>query len=177
MKAIVHRCRAGRGFSLVEVMIAVFVIAVGLLGMGKMQALAISSTKNASVRSIAALQATSLTAAMRANGAYWSAGLAPASVTVTGTTLGDATLNAQTTDCSAAVCTPVQMAAFDLRAWGTNLAASFPSGSGAVSCTTSLSAPISCTVTVNWVERTVGINSAAAGTSATTLSYNLLVQP
>ena len=42
-----------RGFSLVEVMVAVVVLCVGLLGVAHMQALALSNTTTARMRSLA----------------------------------------------------------------------------------------------------------------------------
>jgi len=70
--------QACRGFSLVEVMVALVVCAIGLLGLAKMESLAVASTSVAAARSIAAIEASSLAAAMHANKAYWAAGTAPA---------------------------------------------------------------------------------------------------
>jgi len=52
-----HRQRRAEpfGFSLVEVMVAIVVICVGLLGVAKLQALALSNTTTARLRSLAAL--------------------------------------------------------------------------------------------------------------------------
>lgn len=167
-----------RGFSLVEVMIAVLIVAVGLLGFAKMQALAVGSTRNSGTRSMVAMQTSALAASMRANEAYWAAGLAPATFTVTGATLGDATLDGLTVDCTAGVCTPAQMAAFDLKNWGTSLTALFPSASGTIACSTVLGSPVTCTITVSWSEKTVAINAATvSGSAPGTLNYTLLVQP
>jgi type IV pilus assembly protein PilV len=169
---------AARGFGLIEVMIAVLVIAVGLLGFAKMQALAVGSTRNSGTRAIVAMQTSALAAAMRANEAYWAAGLAPASFSVAGTTLSDATLNGLTADCTAAACTPVQMAAFDLKNWGASLLAMFPGGGGTVACSTVAGSPVTCTITVSWSEKTIAINAAtSAGSAPATLTYTLLVQP
>src|SRR5689334_6960443 len=71
-----------RGFSLIEVMVAVIVICVGLLGIAKMQALALSNTTTARMRSLAALEAASLAAAMHSNRQYWG-NTPPASLTLT----------------------------------------------------------------------------------------------
>jgi type IV pilus assembly protein PilV len=170
--------RAARGFGLIEVMIAVVVVAIGLLGFAKMQALAVGSTKNSGSRAIVALQASTLAAAMRANEAYWAAGLAPATFTVTGTTVSDTTLNGATTNCTTATCTPAQMAAFDVKNWGASLAALFPVSNGAIACSTVVGSPVTCTITVNWSEKTIAINAATVAGSATAgLSYTLLVQP
>jgi type IV pilus assembly protein PilV len=169
---------ASRGFGLIEALIAVAVVAIGLLGFAKMQALSVGSTHNSGTRALVALQASALAGTMRANEAYWAAGLAPASFTVTGSTLGDATLNGASTDCASVHCTPAQMAAYDVKAWGTSLAATFPSANATISCSTVVGSPVTCTITVNWSEKTVAINAAtASGSAPATLSYTLLVQP
>ena len=60
-----------RGFSLVEVMAAVVIICVGLLGIAKMQALSLSNDNNSRLRALAAIQAASLAASMHSNREYW----------------------------------------------------------------------------------------------------------
>jgi type IV pilus assembly protein PilV len=72
-----------RGFSLMEVMVALVVSTVGLLGLAKMEALGLSSTSVAGSRSLAAIEASSLAAAMHANPGYWAAGIAPPSIVIT----------------------------------------------------------------------------------------------
>ncbi|HTT13399.1 MAG TPA: type IV pilus modification protein PilV [Burkholderiaceae bacterium] len=167
-----------RGFGLIEMLVAVAVVAIGLLGFAKMQALAIGSTHNSGTRALIALQASSLASAMRANEAYWGAGIAPASFTVSGAQLSDATLSTYTSDCTTVVCTPAQMAAFDARTWGASLAAMFPGAGATISCSTVIGTPVTCTITVNWSEKTVAVNAAvAAGSAPATLAYTLLVQP
>jgi type IV pilus assembly protein PilV len=59
------------GFSLVEVMVAVVVICVGLLGIAKMQAMAVSNTNMSRQRSLAAIEAASIASAMHSNREYW----------------------------------------------------------------------------------------------------------
>src|SRR2546430_13031518 len=62
---------ASRGFSLVEVMVAVIVICVGMLGIAKLEALSVSNTTTARLRSLAAIEAASLAAAKHTNRQYW----------------------------------------------------------------------------------------------------------
>lgn len=73
------------GFSLVEVMVAVVVICVGLLGIAKMQALAMSNSNTSRLRSLAAIEAAGLAAAMHSNRQYWAGStgtVPPATITV-----------------------------------------------------------------------------------------------
>ncbi|TLY62557.1 MAG: prepilin-type N-terminal cleavage/methylation domain-containing protein [Gammaproteobacteria bacterium] len=75
-----------RGFSLVEVMVAVIVICVGLLGIAKLQALSLSNTTTSRLRALAAIQVASVAAAMHSNRQYWG-NTPPNTVTVTGTAI------------------------------------------------------------------------------------------
>jgi type IV pilus assembly protein PilV len=70
------------------------------------------------------------------------------------------------------------MAAFDLKNWGTSLAALFPGASGAIACSTVVGSPVTCTIGVSWSEKTIAINAATvSGSAPGTLNYTLLVQP
>ena len=167
------RSRSG-GFTLIEVMVAVVVTAIGLLGIAKIQALAYASTTSASVRSLVALQASGLAASMHANRTYWSAGMAPVPITITSSgtasTISDNTLNTTATTANfcysgsapAGGCTTAQLAAFDLHTWAKALNApgmllNFNPVT-TISCPT-VNTPITCTITVTWNEKAVSVNS------------------
>jgi type IV pilus assembly protein PilV len=176
--------RAG-GFSLLEVLVTVLIIALGLLGLSKMQAASISNTQIARTRSLMALQAASLASAMHGNPVFWANGGAPASVTATGLVVTDATgiLNA-TVDCSAtatAPCTPTQMAAYDFQAWVKGMNTMFPTYTAALQCTTAVGTPIGCVITLQWSEKYVAVNrstaAAAGATQAATQQFTLYVEP
>jgi type IV pilus assembly protein PilV len=178
--------RAQRGVTLVEVLVALVVVSIGLLGIAKMQALAISSTRGTSTRSLIAIETASLGAVMHANKLYWSS-VATVSTTftasVTGNTISassDANLTAAAgTSCLAAstACTGAQMAAYDLQNWGSALTALAPSAIASIDCS---GAPVTCTVTVNWNENLVGMNASTQNTGTNDVlanSYALMVQP
>jgi type IV pilus assembly protein PilV len=74
-------CRRTQGFSLVEVLVALIVICIGLLGIAKMQALALSNMTTSRLRALAAFEAASLAGAMHSNRNYWAT--TPAGFTVT----------------------------------------------------------------------------------------------
>ena len=59
------------GFSLVEVMIAMIIICVGMLGIAKLEAVVLSSTGSSRLRALVALQAESLADAMHADRDFW----------------------------------------------------------------------------------------------------------
>jgi type IV pilus assembly protein PilV len=203
-----HRKRIGRaaGFSLVEVLVALIVISVGLLGVAKMQALALSNTSSARMRSLASIQAASLASSMHVNRSYWVSvvGGTAALVTVTPNTggpgaittaPGDATLQAAltaaegaapTTDpsqyCeqggagSVAPCTPVELAAADLLSWANDLNLLMPNAQVNITCESN---PLTCKIQLNWTENAVSINKQTAGAANqfTSSSYTLYVQP
>ncbi len=185
-----HPISRNRGFSLVEVMVALTVTAVGLLGLAKMESLAVSSTAVASARSIAAIQASSLAAAMHANRGYWAAGVAPASTTVTALlgsapTISDAGLSSAPPppgDCSvpaaAGTCTANQMAAFDVQQWAAGLEALLPGSFSTITCTTIVTTPVTCTIQIQWTENGVAANALQTNINALqTPTYVLYVQP
>jgi type IV pilus assembly protein PilV len=171
-----HGTARSSGFSLVEVMVALIVITVGLLGVAKMQALALASTTSADQRAMAALEAASLAAAMHTNRTYWSAS-PPQTVSISSTSITSSTGGfppGGTQNCtpsvasppSTAPCSPTTLAAYDLQQWQSALNQLLPSASAAISCSTNLSAPpTSCSVTISWSENAVAINSTEANAS------------
>jgi type IV pilus assembly protein PilV len=185
-----HSCTA-HGFSLVEIMVALIVLSVGLLGIARMQSLALSSTSVASQRSMAAIEAESLAGAMHANRGYWSNSdpsaatiqVAGSAVTVTAGAPNLSTALAAATDCSAGICTPEKMAAFDLTKWAGDMNGVLPGNYTLVQCGNVT--PVTCVITVKWAESAMGVNAnqASVQTSAVNTAviqnsvYILYVQP
>jgi type IV pilus assembly protein PilV len=191
-----------RGFTLIEVLVAILVVALGLLGLSKMQALAISNTQVASVRSLISLQASSLAAAMQSNRVYWAgilpanapvgtAALAPpASFSATGKVVTNGpTASSTNAACSSATlpttaqCSATELAAADLQLWATTMNSLFPSYSAKFVCSNTAStstAPVTCSITISWSEKYVALNnSTATGSTAQTAtqSFTLYVTP
>jgi type IV pilus assembly protein PilV len=183
-----------RGMSLIEVLVALVVVSIGLLGIAKMQALAIASTRGSSTRSLISIEAASLASAMHANQLYWQQ-VSNTTTTFTAavannaiTSSSDANLVGQTTNCSTTVCVGRPMAAYDLVTWGSNLNSVINGSTGTVDCS---GAPVTCTITISWTENMVGLNASTqyatgTGTNPQTtqaqqqtqqLQYALLVQP
>jgi type IV pilus assembly protein PilV len=183
---IAARCKA-QGFTLLEVVVSVLIIAVGLLGIAKLQALAYASSGSANIRSLVAAQTAGLAASMHANRSYWAAGLAPPTITINGATITDATLGPMTATCTSgdgAPCLPTNLAAADLHTWAKALNAMLLNSSPitTINCPASVnpSIPLTCTIQVTWTEKAVGINTQAAqGTTSTTFmpTYTLFVEP
>jgi len=185
--------RKMRGFSLIEVMVALIIIAVGLLGIAKMQALALSTTASSGVRSLVAIEAASLAASMHTNRDYWVSGPPPASFTVgvqttapgTSTvTITDSTNTLNTTqNCySTSTCLPAQVAAYDVQQWGAALGQIVPAALATITCTTPAGQPVACTIQIVWTENVTSTNNAtaAASSAANALNspaYTLYVEP
>lgn len=169
------------GFSLIEVLITMVIAAIGLLGLAKMQAAALSNTQVSRSRSLIALQAGSLASSMHGNPGYWAAGLAPATVTASGTTVVDATgVLTGTTNCTTSVCTAGQLAAFDFNSWVVGLNQHFPTYTATVNCTIAAGAPIACSINLTWTEKYVAVSyatAASAGSQASIQSFTLRVEP
>lgn len=172
------------GFSLVEVMVALIIVCVGLLGIAKLQALMLSNTGASRTRALAALEASSIAATMHANRAYWT-GTPATTTTVNDTTANkgitstDSTLQT-TPNCSFggsdAPCTAAKMAAYDMNTWLNDMYATLPGSTSTISCATNI--VVSCTITITWQENTVASNSQEVGTNPfQNQTYQLVVNP
>ncbi len=173
IKAPLH----SRGFSLVEVMVALVVCAIGLLGLAKMESLALSSTGVASSRSLAAIQASSLASAMHANRAYWGAGRAPAITTVDASSTNNFSTAVDCYTAGTASCTPDQMAYFDLKRWAHDVGLLLPGFSSTITCSTT-GFPVNCTIQLKWMENAVAANGQQTNmTSLQAPTYVVYVEP
>jgi len=174
-----------QGFSLIEVLVALVIIGVGMLGIAKIQALAYSSTATASLRSLAAIEASSLAAAMRANQNYWTtaAAAAPQTISIVGaavTASTDGTLVGSTAGCGAGTFgSAAALAAYDLQCWAQTLNTLLPGESATVTCSPNATAtyPVGCSIQVSWLERSTAINTQSQGTTMASPVYTLYVEP
>lgn len=195
MRAKAHA--AHRGFSLVEVLIALIVISVGLLGIAKLEALMLSSTGTSRLRSLVALQAASLAASMHANRNYWDGSssywnpttdgnialTATESAGSTAFTGGPSALQAaigspptcqeSTPGTSVAACTAQDMAAYDLSQWGgasTGIASVLKNSTTSIGCAPNAAANnvVTCTITIQWNENTIAANTQETTAGAPT---------
>ena len=162
------------GFSLIEVLIAMFVFSFALLGIAGMMSISIRSNHNGYLRSQAIIASNNMAAQMRANiNGLWSGsynGLAPVDIS----TLCDFSSH----------CDSVQLAQYDMEQWGVTLNQLLPNGAGEIRCETPIpplgvmsaglwtaSPPFSgiCEIFVSWNE------SNEQGSNLQTL--NLVIQP
>jgi type IV pilus assembly protein PilV len=184
-----------RGFTLIEVLVALVVTAIGLLGIAKIQALVYANTGSASVRSLVAIQASGLAATMHANRAYWAAGSAPSPIVITNATITESTNTLNTTAPNAADCNltgstvtlpclPPVLAAHDLHTWANAINALLPGASPTTTITCPPNnPPVNCVIQITWNEKTVSLNAqSAAGTTTGATgtfapTYVLYVEP
>ena len=138
------------GFSLIEVLVALFVLSIGLLGLAALQTTGLKFNHQSYERTQAVLQAYDIIDRMRANKS--------GSGSTINTTYSNVTLGAVpgTTDCATATvppgCTGDQLAEYDIRKWNTANAALLANGKGAI-CKGSFSTDLSSCDTTGSVYR------------------------
>lgn len=128
-----------QGFTLIEVLVTLLVLAVGLLGLAALQATGLRYNQSAYLRSQASIYAYSIMDSMRANkdvaetnGYDIDFGTTPTSA------------NCVDTDCSA-----VDIANYDLSEWRNLLSSNLPNGDGKIA-TASASGGTVVTVSIRW---------------------------
>jgi type IV pilus assembly protein PilV len=192
-----------RGFSLVEVLVALLVISIGLLGIAKMEALALSNTNGGRLRALAALQAESLASTMQAERNYWGNIAADLTIDIS-TSAGSTTINS--TDNSASVnatitcaasssttigactgglncatttpCNAQTMAAYDLQQWAGRLQQLLGTDIVEIKCNAlAPTVPVTCMVTINWTEAQVNSTTSESKNALGGPSYQLFVNP
>jgi len=157
------------GFTLIEVMIAAFVLTVGLMAMGAVQMTSMRSGGDSFMRTQASIAAADMADRMRAN--------------ITGVNAGNYAAVAGPPvnpgfDCIAAACTSAQVATLDAFQWLNSLTANrgLARATGTVACP---GAGAICTITVMWDGR----HNGAAGTGcnpsnrADLICYRVAFQP
>lgn len=107
-----------RGFSLLEVLIALLIFSFGLMGLAALQSFSVKNNQSSNFRSQATVLAYQIIDAMRAN----------RSAVLTGHYYTDYAA----TDCQAADPTGTTPAETDLAIWRNNIACALPGGMGAV---------------------------------------------
>jgi type IV pilus assembly protein PilV len=145
------------GFTLLEVLIALLVLSIGLLGLAALQTLGLRSNQMASMRTLATHYAYDMTDRLRAN---------PEGVDANQYVFtydpGSPPAYPPTTDCRTATCTPAEMAAFDISLWTNTLEQTLPSGRGAISQTVTAGVTTH-TVTIFWDEERTGATGTSCG--------------
>jgi type IV pilus assembly protein PilV len=161
MRQFNPRSRRASGFTLIEVLVAVIVLCIGLLGIAKMSLLSVQSNNSAYMRSQAAILIEEIIDDMHANLAAAVAGSYD---------VGFGPPGAAPITCGAASCAlGTSAAAYDIWVWKSRLAAgasggTLPAGDGKIAVTISTvngQTEASAVVTVQWNDN---VAQAALGT-------------
>jgi type IV pilus assembly protein PilV len=132
------------GFSLLEVLIAVVILAIGAIGIASLQLTSSVYNESSLHRSQASGLARELVERMRANQSRAKSGDYDFSVLPSGLT--------QNCEGSSANCSSVEMVSHDLRVWSSRVAFLLPGGSASVATDSAVSPP-QITVTLGWLSR------------------------
>ena len=176
-RVVRHFGASSAGFSLLEVLIAVVVFSIGLLGAAMLATSSVKNSHNAYLRSQASLLADSMVERMRANPAgVWSGDYA-------GTLASGGSLPSCGAGSPGSGCQPADVAGRDRTVIGGLVAAQLPNGAGKITCATSGDAgnnqtgiaPVngSCTIQITWAERRDVDDKGYGGTQM----FELVVQP
>ncbi len=148
-----RRCPGQTGFSLIEVLVSVVILAIGLLGLAGLQSTGLRANGSAYMMTQATALANDMVDRMRANIPGVVAGRYD---NITASPGGSSCYNA-----SGGCTTPAAAANADALEWYTALAARLPSGTGTVTC--NAGSPRRCTVTVMWDNDRSGATGTGCG--------------
>ena len=198
-----HHRRAEGGFTLVELLVTMLIVTVGLLGLAKLQATAVSNTSLARTRALMTYQAESLAGMIRANKGFWVTTGSPVVWPAFGVTSAgvksDSGMTSTTTCVGSTVistCTPQQLAYDDMYNWAytfndpTNPTAAFPNasativcvpppGSASTTCTANPAVPNGYDITLTWQQKVIAVNRGSLNSASTTTPVSMVmhVQP
>ncbi len=150
-----------QGTSLIEVLVAVLVFSIGLIGLAGMQITAAQANRGAYLRTQAGFLAQAMADRMRANLAgVWGGGYDSSAYPIAGAP----------PDCTGtAGCSPAQVARRDQMYWSRQLVQLLPAATAAVTCTPAAAGPAvattqyvyrppysgTCSLTLTWVEHSL----------------------
>lgn len=129
-----------QGASLLEVLIAVLIVAIGLLGLAGLQTAGFNNTHISYLRSIASIHTENMAELMRANTAavssnIYTAGADASSIDYDAIDLeADLSPDCRTRFTGGGVCQPAEQALADAYFWRRNIARTLPGGVGNVIC-------------------------------------------
>lgn len=148
------------GFTLLEVLVTLVIIALALLGTAGLQAYAMKVSQSGQLRTQAVILGIDLLERIEANNEAAVANSYAVAQLPT----------SAPTDCSAVGCTPADLATFDLFQFATRLQASLPSSSATIAVAVAGDLR-TYTLQINWVERIAqGSNTATTSSGTTTVS-------
>ena len=162
--------RSHAGFTLIEVMVALVVMAFGMLGIASLLLVSARANTSSITKQQALQSAYNVIDKIRANGAAAAAGSYNASdIPASGSPVIPA---APAVDCSTALCnTAAQIAAYDTWYWMDKDLTRLPDGAGSITTATSAAGTV-VTVTVQWNDAPAASSASGVGLGATAASGN-----
>ncbi len=161
------------GFTLLEVLVTLFVIALALLGTAGLQAYAMKVSQSGQLRTQAVILGIDLLERIEANN----------EAAVAGNYAADPLPAVAPTDCNVVACTPALLATYDLVQFKTRLEAALPSATATVAVAAAGANLWTYTLQINWEERitrgsnttttTAGTTTVAAGGETEQFSYTV----
>jgi type IV pilus assembly protein PilV len=181
------------GFTMVELLVTILIVTVGILGLAKMQATAVSNTAVARTRSLMTYQAESLAGAIRANRLFWVTSGSLSSwpgyqLNSDGSSSNTGMDSTSSTTCVGAsvVCSAASLAYDDVvRVWQPQFVSNFPGAQAKItcvsaaggSCTANPTTPHGYDITLTWNQKMVAMNKSTAGSQTQSVSMIMHVQP
>jgi type IV pilus assembly protein PilV len=186
------------GFTLVELLVTILIVTVGLLGLAKLQATAVSNTSVARTRALMTFQAEALAGMIRANPGFWVTSGATAiypefkfNTDASGTVVSSTNMVAPPLgSCTniAGTCTPANLAYDDMvTTWTPVFKAAFPGASATIACVPATGStcganpvqPHGYDITLTWQQKLVAMNNSTVNSTsmATPVSMVFHVQP
>lgn len=142
----VNNKNQSRGFSLVEVLVAILVLSIGLLGLAALQTTSMQYNTGSYFRTQATFLAYDIIDRMRAN--------STAIIDADGNGYDQPTSSAVTftVNCDTSSCTSAELATYDVKKWYDRAVATLP-GATTTPPTIDISPSKSVTITIRWMER------------------------
>jgi len=143
------------GFSMLEVLISLVIIAVAMLGAAGLQLNVLRLNKGSQSRTQAIFLASDMAERMEANKVAAVAGNYAQVLT------GVATVSP--TDCSTTACNSATLAAWDISQWGQTISTLLPQASWSITPTPAVANPITYTIFIQWKDRS-DVSTVTSGT-------------
>lgn len=148
------------GFSLIEVLVALLVLSIGLLGLAALQTTSLQYNTGSYSRTQATLLAYDIMDRMRANSTGFTAG----NYDVADNTAASAKISAYNSckasscACDTNACNASSLATYDLGQWYDRMGKLLPESGTAAKLATIVSNPPNKTITIQWQERDLGMS-------------------
>lgn len=180
------------GFTMVELLVTILIVTVGILGLAKMQATAVSNTAVSRTRALMTYQAESLAAMIRSNRSFW---ITSGNFTswpdfklkADGTYTSNL-MDTSITTCTGATvtCTPAGLAFDDVvNTWKPQFVTNFPNATATIACVPATgttcnanpTAPHGYDITLTWAQKMVAMNKSTVGSQTQNVTIVMHVQP